>query len=92
MQKIFKYPLQFAQKQFISIPDIPCMTFKDQVCHVDMQYHNPCVWILVDDERPLHQHIIEMYATGQEIKCPQDSYLGTFLKNQGDLVYHVYGY
>jgi len=89
IKQIFKYSLQIADRQEISMPvgaNILC---------VKMQYGNPVLYAIVDkgfDEK--ENIVIGVYGTGHDIKENEctgyNQYLGTFLTANDSLVFHVF--
>ncbi len=85
MKTIYKYPLVVADKQTIEISD------DFQMCCIQTQHENPCLWIGVNTEAQKTKVIIRMFGTGHEIPSDIDlEYIGTFQLNYGELVFHVF--
>lgn len=85
MQKVYKYPLDFKIKQYISMPvgaDILC---------VQLQHGNPCIWAQGDPSETWEQRAIVIYTTGEpHPPGKMTAYIGTLLFSDGDIVVHVY--
>lgn len=87
MQTIYKYPLEVADQQTISLPK------KSKILTVQNQKGIPCLWALVDpNELEFEERIILTYGTGHKIEFSEDdiSYIETYQLAGGDLVFHVF--
>jgi hypothetical protein len=84
MFAVWKYPLTVRDEQFIEMPQ------SSRVLHIDTQNGVPCLWALVDDQRPKLRRRVLMYGTGHPITGPVADHLGSFLLDSGALVFHVF--
>lgn len=84
MKTIFKYALANAATVggALSVPD-----GAKPLC-VQMQNNIPCLWMLVDSERPHVMRRFAVYGTGHELPQNPGEYVGTF--QDGWLVFHVF--
>lgn len=59
---------------------------------IQTQAGRPCVWALVDDERPLEPRWFRIAGTGHPIEdeIAEDGYIGTFQVIGGGLIFHVF--
>ncbi len=80
MLTIHKYQLQGRTE--IEMPDCAL------VLSAQLQKGIPCIWALVDTEKPMEKRTFEMFGTGQPIDPKPDMvFIGTF--QDGPLVWHV---
>ena len=85
MKTIHKYSL-------VSVGDTRIYTHKDaQIISAHVQKGIPCVWALVDDEKPKATRIIQVHLTGgnadrRTVGIP----IGTILMDEGSFVIHVF--
>jgi hypothetical protein len=87
IKRIYKYPLTVINPQTITMPE------GAEILAVQVQYDNPCLWALVNPERPDTDYIVETFGTGQPIYCDigvERRHLGTYQVHDGDLVFHVF--
>lgn len=61
-----------------------------KVLFVAVQYDRPCLWAEVDVDAPIETREFRVYGTGHRLPDDPGRYLGTFIMNQGTLVFHVY--
>lgn len=82
---VYKY--RFPVDDIVSI-DMPEGA---QPLHVAMQGRYACLWALVDASRPMKERRFRIAGTGHPIKDQECmKYIGTFLVNDGALVFHVF--
>jgi hypothetical protein len=86
MYKIFKYPLEITDTQFINA--IPCGY---KILKVAYQGDQLCIWIMVNTEADMFRTDIriDIYGTGQCIDREDMTYLDTVHAPDG-LVWHVF--
>lgn len=85
MEKIFKYPLEVTDTQFIEVPKGAA------ILTVQAQKDIPCIWAQVDPDMPLIKRRILTYGTGHPIDPTEAKhYIGTYQINGGHLVFHVF--
>lgn len=61
-----------------------------QILHIEIQGRTPCMWALVDTDRPLERRVFCIYGTGRPIERSGIHHIGTFLMAVGTLVWHVF--
>lgn len=55
--------------------------------YVDMQRGYACLWFMPDEELSYDVHVV---GTGIEIDAGADDYVGTFMPEGGNLVFHAF--
>jgi len=84
-QTIWKYDLNIDDSQMIEMP-IGAIIIS---CH--LQYGRPVLWAIVDPRQPRKHRIINMSGTGRDLSNRiLGVFIGTFLINRDDLVFHVF--
>lgn len=84
---IYKYPLEVAGKQVVSLP------FGSEILSVQMQNRKLCLWALVDPNEECEDRHIEMYGTGHPLGYDfgvPHKYIATFQMEFEQLVFHVF--
>lgn len=87
MKTIWKFPLKTVDRQHIKLPkgaDILCL---------QLQYDEPVIWALVDNEEAVEEVLIETFGTGHELPTDmgvERKYIGTYQQAEGRLVFHVF--
>lgn len=82
---IWKYPLQMADKQQVSMP------FGAKIRSVAAQGDTVCIWAEVDPSAPKkRERTIYIYGTGHVMPDDPGTYIGSFMLHAGALVFHVY--
>lgn len=88
MKRIFKYKLNIAAKQTISIP------IHHEVLSAKNQNGDLVLYAIVDEEKELAELPISVYLTGEEFEYEMFSgmkhFVDTVFFNDGDLVAHVF--
>jgi len=82
---IWKYEISSTQT-LIEMP-------KDaQILSVQVQNEIPCIWVLVDPEKPKNEKVIEIFGTGHKIPCVgiNRNFIGIFQLKLGSLVFHLF--
>lgn len=83
MNTIWKIPLATADIQTIEIPA------GAKILTLQIQYSEPAIWFEADTNSPLEERYFITIVTGYRI--PNNAkYVGTYQKNDGVFVYHVY--
>jgi hypothetical protein len=82
--KIFKYPLEIADTQTVSMPKGAKLL---SVAFIGTQLY---LWALVDLQRPMVKRTIEIYGTGHPCQSGAKSFVGTVIDQQRGLVWHVF--
>lgn len=81
--KILKFELRVIGLQIIDMP------YLYKILSAQYQNGHICVWALVDEMKPHHNHAFAVYGTGQEINTASTGeFIGTV--QQGSLVWHVF--
>lgn len=81
MKTVWKYNLTESRK--ISGPIIKFLT-------VQTQKGEPCVWALVDTDKPNKTFLFNFIGTGFPMVDSFDKYLGSIQMNNGDYVFHIF--
>lgn len=86
MKKIYKYPLNLVEHQFISLP------VGAKPLAVKMQREDVCLWALIDAENEMETKSVYIFGTGNPIEedLTDATYLGTVLMAQDAFVWHVF--
>lgn len=85
MKKIFKYPLETVDEQFVEMPKGAVV-----LC-VQVQGEVPCLWAEVDPKADKISRHFVTYGTGHPMSDgPSRHYVGTYQLRGGALVLHVY--
>ena len=80
--RVLKFPLAIADIQQVTMPA------GASILHVGVQKGYPCLWALCDNTQ-LVSHIVYVCGTGHPV--PDSAvYVGTFMVQDGDLVFHVF--
>jgi hypothetical protein len=85
MRRIFKYPLDITDVQFVNMAE------PVEILSVQTQNGLPFVWALVDDEKPPVRVQFDTHGTGHPV-TGSGKFLGTYQMNKGALVFHVFHY
>lgn len=85
MRTIYKYKLVNPGPVLIGMPD------EATALHVGMQHGSPCVWMLVDTDKPIRNRRLWVAGTGWDLNDmpPTLPYLGT-AQTADSLVWHVF--
>lgn len=85
-QTIHKYPFKVTDKVSISMPadaEVLCVQVQPDT--------GPCIWALVDREKPQCMKNFRVFGTGQPVeKEATRFYVGTFQLLEGTLVFHLF--
>jgi hypothetical protein len=92
VRTVHKYPLEHRSDQHTIVVRMP---MEAEPLHVDVQNSSLFLWALVETERPLQNHEIEVYGTGHDTARDIDTvtrlkHLGTVLMHHGALVLHFF--
>lgn len=80
--QVWKFPL---------LPDTPVkMPEGAKILKVDQVRGDAFIWALVDKEADLEERRFTVVGTGWEADLDRRTYHGTFIMNDGDLVFHVF--
>jgi hypothetical protein len=84
MITVFKYPVKVSDEFDLALPaDAHILT-------VQVQHGTPCMWALVDTEKPLETRHFRLAGTGHPIAQDISRYLGTFQVDGGNLIFHLF--
>ena len=86
---IWKFELDHKGNQEIELP------IDYEILTIQVQNETPCLWVLVDPNKPKEKEIFEIYGTGHEIHYDMGidrKYVGTFQENKGMYVWHLFRY
>lgn len=84
MRTIYKYVLQVTDLQNVEMPK------GAQILCVQVQYGFPCIWALVDPDKPTETRSVITIGTGHNFNQEDYAYVGTYQLQEGKLVFHVY--
>lgn len=84
MRTIWKFELQITDEQITYIPAHAV------VLTIQMQYGKPCLWALVDPTAEKLSRKIITHGTGHSVPETTGDYIGTYMINNGELVFHVF--
>jgi hypothetical protein len=84
MQTIYKYPLSRLDVEDIEMPQ------GAKPLAVQVQGGQPCLWALVDPDRPKEVRRFLTFGTGHPVSENVGAYLGTFQLIAGSLVFHLF--
>jgi hypothetical protein len=85
MIRIFKYPLEIADAQLVSMP------WDAEILSVQLQGEQVSMWALVNDEHMNADRTFRIFGTGHEfLLTGRYRYLGTVQQFDGALVWHVF--
>lgn len=85
MRRIWKYPLEITDEQFIDVP------LGSEPLSVQIQNDQLCIWVGVpNDGRPTKEQPIRIYGTGHPVDSLLKDYVGSVQQAGGALVWHVF--
>jgi len=86
MKKIFKYPLEITDTQFVELP------LGAEILTAQMQGNQLCLWAIVNTlpEAVKKNRRIEIIGTGNPMPIGDLKYISTFQMLGGGLVFHVF--
>lgn len=84
MKSVWKYPLIINDDIILQMPG------DAKPLHVDMQRGSPCLWALVEPDRPMRTYRFRLAGTGHPIGEESMLYVGSFFMHDGDLVFHLF--
>lgn len=86
VQRIWKFAVPITDRQTIDMPQ------GAQVLSVQMQDDDPCVWALVDPDKPLEPRQFRWYGTGHPFDIRQHRFVGTvqITTDWRALVFHLF--
>jgi hypothetical protein len=61
-----------------------------EFCHVAQQHDSVCMWFEVNTNAPLKLRRFITLGTGHELIYADAKFLGTWLHDNGDYVFHLY--
>lgn len=84
MQTVYKYELD----EIVSLP------LRANIIRVDYDYNlKPCLWAIVDTDRPHEDRYFEMFATGQAMRRLDSDHFRTYVgtvHDVNDCMWHVF--
>ncbi len=85
MMTIWKFPIAVTDEQTVEMPaDARILT-------VQVQHDQPCLWAIVDSDKPTEPRRIRIFGTGHDMGRGNGSvYIGSFQISGGSLVFHVF--
>jgi len=86
MKTIYKYPFEMVDSFNINVS-------KDaEVLTVQVQNHQPCIWVLTNPNAELVPKRFTIYGTGHDIntECKNMKYIGTFQLHHGTFIGHLF--
>ena len=83
-RKIYKYPVGIKGSQGVMMP------VGAEILTVQVQNGTPCLWALVDIDKPVVMRHIHTYGTGHDIEPADYDYIGTYQLYDGQAVFHVF--
>jgi len=86
MKKIYKYPLEVTDTQFVELP------LGAEILTVQMQGNQLCLWAMVNalPEAVKKNRRIEIIGTGNPMPTGDLKYISTFQMIKGKLIFHVF--
>lgn len=84
MRRIFKYPLQITDIQYVMMPK------GAEILSVAVQNEIVCLWALVNPELQYVSREIRIVGTGNPAPDGNVRFIGTVLMLDGQLVWHVF--
>ena len=81
--KIYKYPIGTKDSQGVMMP------VGAEILTVQVQNGTPCLWALVDIEKPVVMRHIHTYGTGHDVEPADYDYIGTYQVPSNGFVFHV---
>jgi len=84
MRTIWKYQFDTTDSFGLQIPE------GAEILSVQVQHGKPCMWVLVDKDKPVVQRRFRVYGTGHPIEAVGLTFLGTYQVCNGDLIFHVF--
>ena len=86
MKKIFKYPLEITDTQFVELP------LGAKILTAQMQGNQLCLWAIVNTlpEAVKKNRRIEIIGTGNPMPTGELEYISTFQVHGGSLIFHVF--
>ena len=86
MKKIFKYPLEIIDTQFIELP------LGAEILTVQIQGDQLCLWAMVNTLPGAikKNRRIEIIGTGYPVPVGELKYISTFQIMDGSLIFHVF--
>lgn len=82
--KIWKHVLAVTDEQQVRLPA------DANILAVATQNGVPCIWALVDPEKPLTDHRIYTHGTGHDVSPNAGRYVGSYQLHGGQLVFHIF--
>lgn len=86
MQRIYKYSLALSPYQDIEMPA------DSTILSLQTQRTIPCLWAVVDPDKPPVNRRFLTFGTGHEVNLPpgKSTFIGTYQVEQGQFIFHVF--
>lgn len=84
MRSVWKFP--FSVSDWCEFP----MPVGAKILHLAVQHGDPCLWAEVDSDAPTEMRTFRTYGTGHAMGYHNQHYVGTYMVQDGALVFHVY--
>ena len=84
MTSVWKFPIQRADAYTID------MTKDAEILHVGVQKNEPFMWARVDPDAPKERRGFRVAGTGHALYGAPEKHYGSFMLNDGALVFHVF--
>jgi len=84
MKTIYKYPLPIDNLAEVRMPQGAV------VLSIQCQHDKPCLWALVDADRPMQGRRFCVRGTGHQLAGEEGAFIATFQMHGGALVFHVF--
>lgn len=84
MKRIVKYQLLIIDEHEVAMPE------GAKILCVQVQYDQPAIWAIIDDEKPMKNRVFRIVGTGHPIDFDTQNYIGTVQLLDGNLVFHVF--
>ena len=81
---IGKFPLSMEDVQQIEMPE------GAEILTVQLQRGTPCIWALIDTDKPKQLVEIEMFGTGHPMDDKLRKYIGSFQMKEEQFIFHVF--
>jgi len=85
MKTIYKYPLENTSGKYaISMPS------EAEILYINAQRNVPCIWAMVDTEKPIETRQFRLYGTGHPVEENDLFHHGSFFMQEGRFVFHLF--
>jgi len=85
MHTVYKFPFDVTDDFTLEL------SFDAEFLYIDVQNGIPCMWFLVNTERPKETRHFAIHGTGHPIRdIDKKTHIGSFMIHGGALVFHVF--